>query len=757
MKASFSITFTLLAAVLGMAVPGVGHAANLLVNPGFEVGSTGGWTPSWNSDVFLYGGNTVPPRTGAGCLIARMPSVDPYSGYTRQLDQFMPAAPGQVFDASVYVKASGVENSWARMEIVFLKSDKATQLANYPSMSVTADQAFQKVAVGNATAPAGTAWVSVRITVGASSGTRSNPDTFVFDDFELVGKLSDADRSYLRSLALDTWNCIAALAHPVTGLPYDHDGKPVKTSVSNIGFYLTDIVAAYDLGFINYAEAVKRLTATMSGIKKMGGGSDGFHACWNYVADPASYPGDLTASILDSAHLAAGLIVVGQAFPQFKADCDAIVNAMKWEQYYNTSTKRLYGGTTASHVINTSWILSDLAADTRLAYFLAMALDRIPPDSWNTLNRTEETLYGLKYFKPGWASGLFMPYVSSLWMNEVGTEVAESAARFAQAQITRQALNNYPAWGWSPCAVPSGYLGIGQLVDTVVTPHASALALADLPVRVIGNLRALEKDLRFKSYPLHGFYDSVVYNSTFTVGQPTAKYLALDQSMIFLSIANYLNPTNTRMRFAASTVGANGYRRVPGYTGQNGTPDLLAHWRFDEQSGTTAADSSGNGNVGTLKFYSVWAAGKQGGGLCLPGSAEGCVDVPVNSSFAYEHGLTIDAWVKMDAVQEAFRGAPFGIVSKIRAPAEYDFRLYYQTGSQEIILELGGTSVGSVGTGKDSVLTGMWCHVTATYDGSTARIYLNGEERAVKAGTGKVSNIGSSVRMGVSGMANAQP
>ena len=29
-------------------------------------------------------------------------------------------------------------------------------------------------------------------------------------------------------------------------------------------------------------------------------------------------------------------------------------------------------------------------------------------------------------------------------------------------------------------------------------------------------------------------------------------------------------------------------------------PDLVGHWMFDEGSGTTAYDSSGNGNDGTL-------------------------------------------------------------------------------------------------------------------------------------------------------------
>jgi len=39
----------------------------------------------------------------------------------------------------------------------------------------------------------------------------------------------------------------------------------------------------------------------------------------------------------------------------------------------------------------------------------------------------------------------------------------------------------------------------------------------------------------------------------------------------------------------------------------------VAHWKFDEGSGTTAADSSGNGNTGTLLNSPTWTTGRVGG------------------------------------------------------------------------------------------------------------------------------------------------
>src|SRR3989344_8923137 len=46
---------------------------------------------------------------------------------------------------------------------------------------------------------------------------------------------------------------------------------------------------------------------------------------------------------------------------------------------------------------------------------------------------------------------------------------------------------------------------------------------------------------------------------------------------------------------------------------QGPTNGLVGYWTFDETSGTTASDSSGNGNTGTLTNGPTWTQGKIGG------------------------------------------------------------------------------------------------------------------------------------------------
>ena len=76
----------------------------------------------------------------------------------------------------------------------------------------------------------------------------------------------------------------------------------------------------------------------------------------------------------------------------------------------------------------------------------------------------------------------------------------------------------------------------------------------------------------------------------------------------------------------------------------NASADLLAHWGFDEGSGTTAFDSSGNGHDGTLIGDPQWVAGKIGGALEFNG-ADSIVDIPYSPEMTPTEGTTMAAWV----------------------------------------------------------------------------------------------------------------
>jgi hypothetical protein len=113
------------------------------------------------------------------------------------------------------------------------------------------------------------------------------------------------------------------------------------------------------------------------------------------------------------------------------------------------------------------------------------------------------------------------------------------------------------------------YLGCACLEDQIVTPHASVLALIYFPQEVIENLKKIEEmgardpiliDGKNHSF---GFRDAVNWKS----GKVSGKYLTLDQAMIFLSIANYLNGTVWRL-FMEDSFSKTGISLIEDYQGR---------------------------------------------------------------------------------------------------------------------------------------------------------------------------------------------
>jgi hypothetical protein len=70
--------------------------------------------------------------------------------------------------------------------------------------------------------------------------------------------------------------------------------------------------------------------------------------------------------------------------------------------------------------------------------------------------------------------------------------------------------------------------------------------------------------------------------------------------------------------------------------------DLIGWWMLDEVSGTTAHDSSGNGNDGTFMGDPKWVAGILGGALSFDGTQD-YVDCGSDSSLHPTDAITMAA------------------------------------------------------------------------------------------------------------------
>jgi hypothetical protein len=180
---------------------------------------------------------------------------------------------------------------------------------------------------------------------------------------------------------------------------------------------------------------------------------------------------------------------------------------------------------------------------------------------------------------------------------------------------------------------------------------------------------------------------------------------------------------------------------------------IEGHWSFDEGSGSTAADSSGNNHHATLKGGVSWAgegSPVNGDALSFDGYSDGAnhttdpgnIDwVSVDPFDVVGPGIALAAWIRPDG----FDIGDARIVTKQKTWSSIDIWWMLSTYTDGTALRMrlktddGGADDGTttMWSGTGYLEAGVWSHAAATYDGSKMRLYHNGVEvmSTNKAGT----------------------
>ncbi|OGR56580.1 MAG: hypothetical protein A3I11_04860 [Elusimicrobia bacterium RIFCSPLOWO2_02_FULL_39_32] len=357
-----------------------------------------------------------------------------------------------------------------------------------------------------------------------------------------------SDQMILQILYKNTWSYIDYFVNDLTGFPYDSHEKKPSTSLTNIGFYMASCAIASQTGLIPKEDANLKLKKCLHSLKLMEKWRN-FPVTWVNAYNLKTTEQQFS-TIDHLGNLSASLILVKNIYPELAPAVDEILSPMNWSILYEEKNHFYRGGYRLDKMDFDikqpwgDWYYSFLGADTRLGSFIGIAKGEIPYIQWQSLNRNIETKYGQNYFVPGWqGGGLFMQFVSGLFLDERTTVLGKSAANFAYAQILHARKIQAKVWGWSASQAPTGeYLGWGAIKDEIVTPHASLLAINYYPNKVMGNVKELDKLGASSPYMEmgkklnFGFRDSLNWK----IGFVSSGYLALDQTMIFLSLANYL-------------------------------------------------------------------------------------------------------------------------------------------------------------------------------------------------------------------------
>lgn len=169
-----------------------------------------------------------------------------------------------------------------------------------------------------------------------------------------------------------------------------------------------------------------------------------------------------------------------------------------------------------------------------------------------------------------------------------------------------------------------------------------------------------------------------------------------------------------------------------------GARSPVGYWKFDDGSGATALDGSGNGNTGTLTSSPQWVNGIAGTALEFDG-VDDVVMVPDSASLVVaraQNQLTLETWIKPTVTLDSSTTPMFLILKG----NEYGFELNNagdaytpptMDGKIRFCMCLVNQSTNylqpeEIRTNTNVWTAGIWHHLAATYDGNSLEIYVNG-------------------------------
>ncbi|WP_117210610.1 LamG domain-containing protein [Allorhizocola rhizosphaerae] len=155
---------------------------------------------------------------------------------------------------------------------------------------------------------------------------------------------------------------------------------------------------------------------------------------------------------------------------------------------------------------------------------------------------------------------------------------------------------------------------------------------------------------------------------------------------------------------------------------QAGPPAPLAHYRFDESSGTSSADASGGGRTATIAGGAGFVSGRLDNAIDLNGSSQ-YVALP-SGILSGATDFTVAAWVRLDSNSAWSRVFDFGSSASVNMflTARSD------AGTARFAITTGGYSREQRINAPAPLPTGTWTHVAVTLRDGVGILYVNRAE-----------------------------
>ena len=175
------------------------------------------------------------------------------------------------------------------------------------------------------------------------------------------------------------------------------------------------------------------------------------------------------------------------------------------------------------------------------------------------------------------------------------------------------------------------------------------------------------------------------------------------------------------------------------------TSGLVGYYTLDEGAGNIAYDISGNGHNGTLYNGVTWIPqGYKGSGINVDGTTNTRIELGTWNPAEGTGQLSLALWIRWAGGGGTYQGL---IGKRDTWPATTMFQFQVRPENNGTFrLETGTYAVVSP-NGTLAPFVQTWAHVAATFDGTTARLYLNGEE--ITSGGFAFNTAGETADMGI--------
>lgn len=377
--------------------------------------------------------------------------------------------------------------------------------------------------------------------------------------------LTEKETEEVRRLAQDTWHFFDSLIAEENNwlIPDNYQlnreqKTDYKTSPTNIGYSLTAMISAAELGFISRKEAVSRVEHIIDTVTRLDKWNGHLYN-WYSVSTLKTLP-NFFISTCDSGNFVACLYAVKGwlaamsdegAVNGLEAKVQRLIDQTDFRKLYNPELDVFSIGYDTTNYTLLPYHYNNFASEARLTSFLTIAQGDAPYKHWFCLDKTLVQYKGYKGVASWYGTMFeyFMPLIFLPTFKHTLMDETYSFAIRAQRAFMRNAGEENMPWGISETAynelddaqnykyhafgVP--YLKFQNTTPDriVLSPYSSLMAIGVDDRAVYDNMQRFK---RLGMYDEYGFYES--YDDEDHV--PVKAHYAHHQGMILASLANYL-------------------------------------------------------------------------------------------------------------------------------------------------------------------------------------------------------------------------